>query len=45
MSTLGYHTDENQNSFSRAMLMLGEIHWHLVRANYSKEEHESVKGG
>ncbi len=45
MSTLGYRTDENQNSFSRPMLMLGEIHWHLLRANYSKEEHELVKGG
>jgi hypothetical protein len=37
MSTLGYHTDENQNSFSQAMLMLGDIHWHLLRATHYNE--------
>jgi len=45
MSTLGFHADENQTSFSRPMLMLGEIHWHLLRATHFEEERQSVKGG
>jgi hypothetical protein len=45
MSTLGYHADENQTSFPRPMLMLGEIHWHLLRATHFEEEQQSVKGG
>jgi hypothetical protein len=45
MSTLGYHADENQTYFSRPMLMLGEIHWHLLRATHFEEEQQSVKGG
>lgn len=45
ISTLGYLTGKNQNSFSRPMLMLGEIHWHLLRATHFEEEQQSVKGG
>jgi Putative DNA-binding domain len=45
MSTLDYHADENRNFFSRPMQMLGEIHWHLLRATHFEKEQQSVKGG
>jgi hypothetical protein len=44
MRTLGYHANENEAFFSRSMLMLGEIHWHLLRASHYKDERQP-KGG
>ena len=45
MSTLGDHSNENEAVFSQPVLMLGEIHWHLLRASHHNDEQSSARGG